>query len=110
VVLDRHPKHDQRTERVQWREEVVASIAKSCELQGLPVPDLIDLDKTSWHRGAPRSRPGPDGMPWLPSKEGSVHRQQVHVLIQFPCEVQGPLLLGAGRFRGYGLCKPLGPK
>jgi len=33
----------------------------------------------------------------------------VHVLIQFPCEVQGPLLLGAGRFRGYGFCKPLGP-
>lgn len=110
VVLDRHPKHDQRTERVQWREEVAASIAKSCELQGLPKPDLIDVDKTSWHRGAPRSRPGPSGMPWLPGKEGTASRQQVHVLIQFPCEVQGPLLLGAGRFRGYGLCKPLGPK
>ena len=110
VVLDRHPKYDQRTERVQWREEVIANIVKSCELQGLPKPELIDVDKTSWHRGAPRSRPGPDGMPWLPVKEGSAHRQQVHVLIQFPCDVQGPLLLGAGRFRGYGLCKPLGPK
>ena len=48
-------------------------------------------------------------MPWLPGKEGTAPRQQVHVLIQFPCEVQGPLLLGAGRFRGYGFCKPLGP-
>ncbi len=108
VVLDRHPKHDQRTERVQWREEVAASIEQSCERQGLPKPDLIDVDKTSWHRGAPRSKPGPNGMPWLPGKEGTAPRQQVHVLIQFPCEVQGPLLLGAGRFRGYGLCKPLG--
>jgi CRISPR-associated protein Csb2 len=108
VVLDRHPKHDQRTERVQWRDEVAASIVQSCERQGLPKPDLIDVDKTSWHRGAPRSKPGPNGMPWLPGKEGSAPRQQVHVLIQFPCEVQGPLLLGAGRFRGYGLCKPLG--
>ncbi|MCI0534789.1 MAG: type I-U CRISPR-associated protein Csb2 [Verrucomicrobiales bacterium] len=108
VVLDRHPKHDQRTERVHWRNEVAASIAQSCERQGLPKPDLIDVDKTSWHRGAPRSRPGPDGMPWLPGKEGTAPRQQVHVLIQFPCEVQGPLLLGAGRFRGYGLFKPLG--
>jgi CRISPR-associated protein Csb2 len=108
VVLDRHPKHDQRTERIQWRDEVVASITQSCERQGLPKPDLIDVDKTAWHRGAPRSRPGPDGMPWLPGKEGVAPRQQVHVLIQFPCEVQGPLLLGAGRFRGYGLCKPLG--
>jgi CRISPR-associated protein Csb2 len=108
VVLDRHPKHDQQTERAQWRDEVAASIAQSCERQGLPKPDLIDVDKTSWHRGAPRSRPGPDGMPWLPGKEGTAPRQQVHVLIQFPREVQGPLLLGAGRFRGYGLCKPLG--
>jgi CRISPR-associated protein Csb2 len=108
VVLDRHPKHDPRTERVQWRDEVAASIVQSCERQGLPKPELIDVDKTSWHRGAPRSRPGPDGMPWLPGKEGTAPRQQVHVLIQFPCEVQGPLLLGAGRFRGYGLCKPLG--
>lgn len=108
VVLDRHPKFDQRTERVQWRDEVAASIVQSCERQGLPKPVLIDVDKTSWHRGAPRSKPGPDGMPWLPGKEGTSPRQQVHVLIQFPCEVQGPLLLGAGRFRGYGLCKPLG--
>jgi CRISPR-associated protein Csb2 len=108
VVLDRHPKHDQQTERVQWRDEVAASIAQSCERQGLPKPDLIDVDKTSWHRGAPRSRPGPSGMPWLPGKEGTAPRQQVHVLIRFPCEVQGPLVLGAGRFRGYGFCKPLG--
>ena len=108
IVLDRHSKFDQRTERVQWRDEVAASIAQSCERQGLPRPDLIDVDKTSWHRGAPRAKPGPDGMPWLPGKEGIAPRQQVHVLIQFPCEVQGPLLLGAGRFRGYGLCKPLG--
>ena len=108
VVLDRHPKHDQSTERAQWRDEIAASIVQSCERQGLPKPELIDVDKTSWHRGAPRARPGPEGMPWLPGKEGSAPRQQVHVLIQFPCEVQGPLLLGAGRFRGYGLFKPLG--
>lgn len=108
VVLDRHPKHDQQTERRQWRDEVAVSIAQSCERQGFPKPDVIDVDKTSWHRGAPRSRPGPDGMPWLPGKEGSPPRQQLHVLIRFPCDVQGPVILGAGRFRGYGFCKPLG--
>jgi CRISPR-associated protein Csb2 len=108
VVLDRHPKHDQRTERAGWRDEVAASVAQSCQRQGLPKPELIDVDKTSWHVGAPRSRPGPNGMPWLPGKEGAAPRQQVHVLIQFPCDVEGPLLLGAGRFRGYGLCKPFG--
>lgn len=109
VVLDRHPKHDPSDpkERAAWRQEVAASISASCERIGLPTPSAVDIDKTSWHRGAPRSRPGPGGMPWLPSKTGSA-RQQVHVLIEFPCEVAGPLLLGAGRYRGYGLCKPLG--
>jgi len=108
VVLDRHPKSNPRTERALWRDEVAALVAQSCERQGLPKPECIDVDKTSWHRGAPRSKPGPNGMPWLPGKEGAPPRQQVHVLIQFPCEVRGPVLLGAGRFRGYGLCKPLG--
>jgi CRISPR-associated protein Csb2 len=108
VVLDRHPKRDYRDERAAWRDEVAALIAKSCEQQKLPKPVSIDVDKTSWHRGAPRSRPGPNGMPWLPTKDGAAQRQQVHVLIEFPCEVEGPLLLGAGRFRGYGMCKPLG--
>ncbi|MCX6858603.1 MAG: type I-U CRISPR-associated protein Csb2, partial [Verrucomicrobia bacterium] len=108
IVLDRHTKFDQRTEQSLWRDEVAASIAQSCERQGLPTPEMVDVDKTSWHRGAPRAKPGPDGMPWLPGKDGAPPRQQVHVLLRFPCEVQGPLILGAGRFRGYGLCKPLG--
>jgi CRISPR-associated protein Csb2 len=109
VVLDRHPKHDPTDpkERENWRQEVAESISASCERIGLPRPRAVDIDKTSWHRGAPRARPGPNGMPWLPSKTGSA-RQQVHVLIEFDCEVEGPVLLGAGRYRGYGLCKPLG--
>lgn len=108
VVLDRHPKSDLHKDRTNWRNEVAALLVQSCERQGLPKPELVDVDKTSWLRGAPRSRPGSGGMPWLPSKDGAAPRQQVHVLLQFPCEVQGPLLIGAGRFRGYGLCKPLG--
>ena len=109
VVLDRHPKHDPSDpeEREAWRQEVAASISASCERIGLPKPRAVDIDKTSWHRGAPRSRPGLNGMPWLPSKAGSA-RQQVHVIIEFEVEVEGPVLLGAGRYRGYGLCKPLG--
>ena len=111
VVLDRHPKHDpssaRGSEREAWRQEVAESVIESCGRIGLPAPVRIDIDKTSWHRGAPRARPGPGGMPWLSSKTGHA-KQQVHVLLEFGCEVQGPVLLGAGRYRGYGLCKPLG--
>ena len=111
VVLDRHPKHDptssRGSEREAWRQEVAESLITSCKSIGLPAPTNIDIDKTSWHRGAPRSRPGPGGMPWLASKSGAA-KQQVHVLLSFDREIQGPVLLGAGRYRGYGLCKPLG--
>lgn len=109
VVLDRHPKLNPADpkEREAWRQEVVGIIRTSCANIGLPSPASIDLDKTSWHRGAPRSRPGPNGMPWLSSKTGS-SRQQVHVLLHFDGEVEGPVLIGAGRYRGYGVCKPLG--
>jgi CRISPR-associated protein Csb2 len=29
-----------------------------------------------------------------------------HALLAFGQDVSGPVLLGAGRFLGYGLCKP----
>lgn len=109
IVLDRHSKFDPADpkERDSWRRETADTIRASCAHIGLPVPVAVDIDKTSWHRGAPRSRPGPNGMPWLPGKSGGA-RQQVHALLKFDCEVEGPVLLGAGRYRGYGLCKPLG--
>lgn len=109
IVLDRHSKFDpaNSSERESWRQETANIIRASCAHIGLPSPIAVDIDKTSWHRGAPRSRPGPNGMPWLLGKSGGV-RQQVHALLQFDREVEGPVLLGAGRYRGYGLCKPLG--
>lgn len=109
IVLDRHSKFDPTNpkERASWRQETADIIRASCAHIGLPAPVAVDVDKTSWHRGAPRSRPGPNGMPWLPGKSGGA-RQQVHALLQFDREVEGPVMLGAGRFRGYGFCKPLG--
>jgi CRISPR-associated protein Csb2 len=108
VVLDRHPKLNpaKPEEREAWRREVADIVCTSCEHIGLPKPIAVDIDKTSWHRGALRSRPGPNGMPWLAGNAGS-YRQQVHVYLRFDQEIEGPILLGAGRYRGYGVCKPL---
>jgi len=30
----------------------------------------------------------------------------VHADIEFPAPVRGPVLIGAGRYLGYGLCLP----
>ncbi len=106
VVLDRHPKTDPRKDRSAYLAEVAATITESCRRIGLPDPVEIDIDKTSWHRGAPRAKPGPDGFPLMPPRTGGPNRRQVHVWLRFDRPVLGPVLLGAGRYRGYGLCKP----
>jgi CRISPR-associated protein Csb2 len=127
VVLDRFPKADRGNpdQRHVWEEEVRRTIGESCTRIGLPEPRLIDLDTTSWHRGSPRAigkrRPlrgqAPtdvhpdaalgDGFPPYPSKGTNAPRPQLHVWLRFPRPVVGPVVLGAGRYLGYGLCKPL---
>jgi len=107
IVLDRHPKADRAKDLERWSLEVAAVVAESCQRQGLPEPVGIDIDKTCWHRGAPRAMPGHGGgFPLMPVKPGQSARQQVHAWLRFDQPIEGPLLLGAGRYRGYGLCKP----
>ena len=106
IVLDRHPKADYARQRERWCREVADVIAEGCRRQGLPAPVGIDVDKTCWHRGAPRAIPGKGGFALMPVKPGQPARQQIHAWLRFDQDVEGPLLLGAGRYRGYGLCKP----
>ncbi len=127
VVLDRYPKADRHApgQRPAWEREVRAIISEACTRSGLPEPTAIDIDTTSWHLGSPRAvakkRPlrgqtgSPhgtmallgDGFPAYPAKGTNAPRPQIHVWLEFPSPVLGPVLLGAGRFQGYGLCKPL---
>ncbi len=123
VVLDRFPKADRFKHRVQWTEEVIELVANACVNIGLPKPVEIDIDTTSWQTGAPRAlqkqRPlrgqqtanhvhsdlG-DGYPVFPAKNGTAAKPQVHVWLRFSQPVIGPVILGAGRYLGYGLCSP----
>jgi CRISPR-associated protein Csb2 len=47
--------------------------------------------------------------PPYPSVAGRIRRVQVHVRLAFDRPVRGPVLLGAGRFRGLGLFRPVRP-
>lgn len=123
VVLDRYPKKSRHDDRVGWETEVREIIAQSCIRTGLPEPVEIDLDTTSWHTGSPRAYPKVrkqgsnlsvehprrigDGFAPMPTRPGKPPRPQIHVYLRFAVPVSGPVLLGAGRFLGYGLCKPL---
>jgi CRISPR-associated protein Csb2 len=101
VLLDRMPKTDRVKEPIAWREEVAGVIAQSCRHAGLPEPIAVRVEKTPLFRGSLRAMPGQGGFPQLRKD-----KFQVHVAIEFDKPVQGPVLFGAGRFRGYGLMRP----
>ncbi len=97
IVLDRHfdgPK--------KW-ELAAEAVKDSCERIGLPRPSYLILHPVSMVQGVPRS----NEFPWIFRKKDNGRMHHSHAVIIFDQEVQGPVILGAGRFRGYGLCRPL---
>jgi CRISPR-associated protein Csb2 len=101
IVLDRMPKADRANDPIAWRGEVAAIITGSCANVGLPAPLAVRVEKTPFFIGSHRAMPGQGGFPQI--RKG---RFQVHAQIDFAESVAGPTLLGAGRFRGYGLMRP----
>lgn len=98
AVLDRlPPRRHQDLDR--WAAE---QIAESCQKQGLPAPASIRISGFSSLQGVPPARE----FPCLKRKDG-LRRWHTHARIEFRESVAGPLILGAGRFRGYGLFKPV---
>lgn len=123
VVLDRFPKAPRTDERRAWQDEVAEIVKLACTRAGLPEPIEVDVDSTAWHLGIPRawaktrragngrglqhSAPLGDGFPLLQARPSRPSKPQVHVWLRFDHKVSGPVLIGAGRFAGYGLCLPV---
>jgi CRISPR-associated protein Csb2 len=100
IALDRHPKGGDR-----WR-QIEASIRRGCERIGLPPPADVVLSPVSLFAGAPHGR----RFPPLRRGEGDARVQHTHAVLSFAEPVRGPVIVGAGRYRGYGLCRPLRPE
>jgi CRISPR-associated protein Csb2 len=99
IALDQHPK---AKERGAYLRELAESIRASCERIGLPQPREVSVTPISAHLGVPPVR----AFPRLPRKDGS-ERRHTHALLTFDQPVIGPVTLGAGRYRGYGVCRPV---
>lgn len=99
VALDRHPK---ASDKAQYQKEVAASIADACIRVGLPKPREVIVTQVSAHPGVPPSF----AFLRLQRKDGS-ERRHTHAILVFDERVCGPVLIGAGRFRGYGACRPM---
>lgn len=105
IVLDRFLKKrgDARTS------EIAEQIASACERVGLPTPTKVLPSINSVFTGAEPSLPGRDAPRWLNWRVPAslAGRQLIHAEIEFEAPVSGPVLIGAGRFVGMGLCRPL---
>lgn len=97
VVLDRHYDGPDKWERA------AEGVKDACERIGLPRPLDVLLHSVSLVKGAPRA----SEFPRLTRKSDGGGMHHVHAVLLFEHPVRGPVILGAGRFRGYGLCRPL---
>jgi CRISPR-associated protein Csb2 len=106
IVLDRHLK----SAGAAQDEEISEQIGKACERIGLPVPRSVVPHKHSAVQGVPSARPSSGSPPWMRWRVPPSLRTRtlVHAVIGFAEPVRGPVILGAGRFVGLGLCRPLG--
>ena len=72
----------------------------------LPVPEQIRIQSVSAHEGAGHAL----SVPLFDEGGESLCQYQIHVVVRFGTQVVGPVLVGRGRYRGYGLFAPLPEK
>ena len=106
ILLDRFPGNlASRDSKVASRAEAEAkqSIGGACERIGLPRPRTVELVALPPCRGVPLAT----RFRQPPRKPSRPQRVAVHAILDFGVPVQGPVLLGAGRYLGLGLCRPV---
>ncbi|VTS06206.1 type I-G CRISPR-associated protein Csb2 [Tuwongella immobilis] len=81
------------------REEL---IAEACLQSGYPEPESIRVSMAPLLQGVPHVQ----SFHTL-RKSNVPPRPLVHAEIQFPVPVRGPIVIGGGRYSGYGFCWPI---
>jgi len=96
VVLHHYPKRNRD-------DDIERILFEAFESAGLPSPAQIRVQPVSLLTGVGHAR----SMPQFTECGENLCRYQVHVVAKFPFKMEGPVLVGRGRFRGYGLFRPL---
>ncbi len=95
VVLHHHPDKGKP-------EDVERILRDAFRSALLPEPSEIEIKSVSFFRGAGHAR----SMPVYTEGDPKQSRYHVHLRARFLRPVNGPVLVGRGRFRGYGLLRP----
>jgi CRISPR-associated protein Csb2 len=105
ILLDRHLKAEGSARYA----EIATQVVSACRNIGLPDPVAIVPHKHPSIEGVPSAYPSGNSPAWnnwrLPPSLAT--RQLTHAVIRFAEPIEGPVILGAGRFLGLGLCRPL---
>ena len=99
LTLDRYYKGPDKAQLE--RENVI----EQCRRIGLPRPAAVALGQHSMLEGVPPAREFPR-LPRRSDHGGHGQWQHTHAAIIFAEKVRGPVIIGSGRYRGYGLCRP----
>jgi CRISPR-associated protein Csb2 len=106
IALDRNPgklRSNQAHAAHSAAIEAQRSVADACVRIGLPRPVAVEISLAPLLGG---TQPVREFLPW-PDRPGRTARARVHADVRFAEEVEGPILLGAGRYFGLGLCLPI---
>ena len=98
IVLDRMPPRRHKDPDAFVKDQLKAA----CQRIGLPEPREVLFGDVAFMRGVPSTR----SFAGLEMKNGR-GRRHVHAIVRFDERVRGPLLLGAGRYLGMGLMRPV---
>ncbi len=106
VALDRNPGElrSRNPEKLNKAiREASETIAVACERIGLPRPAEVIISPAAPVSGAAKVR----AFPAYPDPSGAP-RILTHAVLVFGSPVHGPVVLGAGRYHGLGLFRPVG--
>lgn len=109
IALDRNPGDLNSRDAASLQKATAAAedaLLAACERQGLPRPAAVWIHRRPLPQGCPKAGAF---MPF-PARGRGPRRVCVHAELLFDEPVEGPLLLGAGRYFGLGLFVPRGDR
>jgi CRISPR-associated protein Csb2 len=110
VALDRHPKLGKNPDYDELNAAIAPLVGEMCSRVGLPRPIEVTVSPASVWATVPPVGTGRRGRPAFPQfrvgGRSDRRRFTTHLTIRFAEPVTGPIILGAGRYFGYGLFLP----
>jgi CRISPR-associated protein Csb2 len=106
IALDRNPgdlHHQDAAKRRAAFRDATDSVVEAVQRLGLPAPVEVDVVRSCVLPGTAKPRT----YPRFPIDSRRPQRVLVHARLVFAEPVRGPLIIGAGRYHGLGLFRPV---